>query len=55
MAVLRSGMALRALGVGSSAWRPSRRAIQDCATGQRSQAGLPRVHSVAPRSINPCV
>ena len=36
---------------GNSAIRPSRNATQSCATGQRPQAGLERVQTVAPRSM----
>ena len=42
-------------GDGSSSTRPSRSATQSAATGHSPQRGFARVHSVAPRSISPCV
>ncbi len=51
----RCGRAFCGRGAGSSAMRPSRRATQSLATGHASQRGRARVHTVAPRSIRPCV
>ena len=50
--VRRSGSGLRLRADGNSAIRSSRKATQSPATGQRSQAGRVRVHTVAPRSIS---
>ncbi|MDI9654291.1 hypothetical protein QM306_39120, partial [Burkholderia cenocepacia] len=36
-------------------WALAESLLPDAANGQRAQSGLPRTHSVAPRSISPCV
>ena len=50
-----SGNALRGRAAGNAATRPSRSATQSPDTGHNSQRGDERVHTVAPRSIRPCV
>ena len=53
--VLRVGTVFFGRDAGNSFCRPVTFATQSAANGQRAQSGLPRTHSVAPRSIKPCV